>query len=350
MPLPAAGVPRNRCVSCRVWPESDSAQRRPLVMLRPMDQDQRVGAVRAYRSSPTCMRALIPWRSACARSLAWAFILWAAAASVAHADGGGDMGQGEAAIAVRSDVKLSVKGTGGTPSDRLAKLGQAVSEQMGDIRACYRKLVASAPEVTGTLRLRIGLEKDKKPALEVLDKSDGAEPLIKCVTQVLSTAKYTDVGRPAAAFLSLAFENSRARGQAQMAERSAQIAEVKVQMDASGAREAAWSTDGNEVRFTVQADRDAPPRAVELLVQGLKRGYAAFLDCRRRCEQGGVSPEGDIPTELALDAAGHLKISFGAISVRHARAPGCAEHAFKRVPFDKPGAPLRAHINVHFAP
>lgn len=260
------------------------------------------------------------------------------------------MGQGEAAIAVRSDVKLSVKGTGGTPSDRLARLGQAVSDQMGDIRACYRKLVASAPEVTGTLRLRIGLEKDKKPALEVLDQSEGAEPLIKCVTQVLGAAKYADVGRPAAAFLSLAFENSRARGQTQMQERAAQIAQVQVQMDASGAREAAWATDGNEVRFTVQAGTDAPPRTVELVLQGLKRGYAGFLDCRRRCEQGGVSPEGDIPTELSLDAAGHAKVSFGAITVHHARAPGCAEHAFKRVAFDKPGAPLRAHVDVHFAP
>ena len=278
--------------------------------------------------------------------------MWVWAAPVVHADGGGDMGQGEAAIAVRSDVKLSVKGTGGTPSDRLAKLGQAVSDQMGDIRACYRKLVASAPEVTGTLRLRIGLEKekDKKPALEVLDKSEGAEALIKCVTQVLSTAKYADVGRPAAAFLSLAFENSRARGQAQMTERAAQIAQVQVQMDASGAREASWSTEGNEIRFTVKAAADAPARTVELILQGIKRGFAPFLDCRRRCEQGGVSPEGDIPSELSLDAAGRAKISFGAITVTHARAPGCAERAFKRVAFDKPGAPLRAHVNVHFAP
>ena len=306
-----------------------------------MDQGQRV---RAYRvgAAPELRKTLTRWL--------WVVGLWLWGAPALHADGGGDMGQGEAAIAVRSDVKLSVKGTGGTPSDRLAKLGQAVSDQMGDIRACYRKLVASAPEVTGSLRLRIALEKDKKPALEVLDKSEGAEALIKCVTQVLTTAKYADVGRPSAAFLSLAFENSRARGQAQMNERSAQIAQVQVQTDASGAREASWSTDGNEVRFTVKAAADAPPRSVELILQGIKRGFAPFLDCRRRCEQGGVSPEGDIPSELSLDAAGRAKISFGAITVSHARAPGCAERAFKRVAFDKPGAPRRAHVNVHFAP
>jgi hypothetical protein len=260
------------------------------------------------------------------------------------------MGQGEASIAVRSDVKLAVKGTGGTPSERLAKLGQAVSDHMGDIRTCYRKLVATSPEVQGNLRLRIELANDKKPLLEVLDKSEGAEPLIKCVTQVLGASKYNEVGRPAAAFLSLAFENSRAKGQAEMAERSAQIAHVQVQTNAAGERAAAWSTEGNEVRFSVEAETGAPDNTVELVLKGLKRGYAAFLDCRRRCEQGGVSPEGDIPTQLALDAAGRAKVSFGAISVRHARAPGCAERAFKRVAFDKPGAPLRAHVNVHFAP
>jgi len=304
-------------------------------MLRQMNKGQRVWAVRAYRQMPTA------W---------WALCCLLTAASARAQSGSGSMGQGEAAIAVRSDVKLAVKGTGGTPSDRLARLGQAVSDQMGDIRGCYRKLVASSPEVTGNLRLRIGLEKDKKPALEVLDKSDGSEPLIKCVTQVLGAAKYADVGRPAAAFLTLGFENSRAKGQAQMAERSAQIAQVQVQTNAAGLREAAWSTDGNEVRFTVSAQADAPENTVELLLQGLKRGYAAFLDCRRKCEQGGVSPEGDIPAQVALDAKGRAKVSFGAISVQHARAPGCAERAFKRVPFDKPGAPLRANINVHFAP
>lgn len=311
-------------------------------MLLQMNHAQRTAMVRAYRQIPTSARAALVAMLLCATA--------ALAAPGVRAEGGANMGQGEASIAVRSDVKLAVKGTGGTPSDRLAKLGQAVSDQMGDIRACYRKLVASSPEVTGNLRLRLGLEKDKPASIVVLDQSAGTEPLIKCATQVLGLAKYADVGRPAAAFLSLGFENSRAKGQAQMAERAAQLAHVQVQTNEAGAREASWSTEGNEVRFRVEAEAGAPDNTVELVLQGLKRGYAAFLDCRRRCEQGGISPEGDIPTQLALDAAGHAKVSYGAITVKHQRAPGCAERAFKRVPFDKPGAPLRARVNVHFAP
>jgi len=263
----------------------------------------------------------------------------------------GDMGQGEASIAVRSDVKLSVKGTGGTPSERLAKLGQAVSDQMGDIRGCYRKQVASSPEVMGTLRLRLGLEQDKKPAVvEVLDRSGASETLLACVEQILTRAKYADVGRPAAAFLSLAFENSRARGQAQMEQGAAALAHADVQTTADGAREAQWSTDGAEVRFTVRAEPDAPAGTVQTLMQGFKRGYAGFLDCRRKCEQGGVSPEGHIAADLTLDTKGKLAIKLGTITVKHQRAPGCSERAFKRVTFDKPETPIKAQVNIHFAP
>jgi len=263
---------------------------------------------------------------------------------------GGAMGQGEASIAVRSDVKLSVKGTGGTPSERLSKLGQSVSDELGEIRTCYRKLVANSPEITGTLRLRLGLEKDQRPALSVLNQGGAAEPLVQCVTQVLTRAKYADVARPAAAFLTLEFDNSRARGQSQMLEKSAELAHVEVHTNPAGLREASWATMAQEVRFTVEAESAAPPAAVELVLQGFTRGYAAFLDCRRKCEQGGASPEGDIHARVAVDAKGHAKFTLGEVTVAHKRAPGCAERAFQRVPFDKPDAPLQANVRVHFAP
>jgi hypothetical protein len=282
------------------------------------------------------------------RLLLLTILLWSASHAAAQS---GNMGQGEASIAVRSDVKLSVKGTGGTTSERLAKLGQAVSDQMGDIRGCYRKQVSSAPEVIGKLRLKVALEKDKKTAaVELLDQADSTGPLVSCVVQVLTRGKFTDVGRPAAALVSLEFDNSRARGQAQMEKGAANLAQPDVQLTASGDRTASWSTEGNEVRFSVEASASAPPRAVELVLQGFKRGYAAFLDCRRKCEQGGVSPEGDIAADLDIDAKGRMKVKLGAITVAHKRASGCSDKAFKRVPLDKPASPFTAHVQVHFAP
>jgi hypothetical protein len=260
------------------------------------------------------------------------------------------MGQGEANIAIQSDVKLSVKGTGGTPSDRLTKLGQAVSDEMGEIRACYRVMVATAPEVTGSVRLRLGLAEVKPPEVEWMERSAASDEMVACVSKVLTHAKYPAVGRPAAAFLTLAFDNSRAQGEVAMKEKSAQIAQVQVSTNLSGGNpQASWSTDGDEVRFTAKAP-DGDPAAVQLFIQGFKRGYAAFLDCRRRCEQGGTSPEGDIDAHLTLDTHGKLKVAFGNITVAHKRAPVCTDKAFKRIVFEKPPAPLEADVRVHFAP
>lgn len=260
------------------------------------------------------------------------------------------MGQGEAAINVRSDVKLGVKGTGGTPSERLNKLGQAVSDQMGEIRGCYRKLVATAPELAGALQLKLTLAEGAKAAtVEVTKSEGGANELVKCVSKVLQNAPYKDVGRPAAAMLSLEFDNSRAKGQAAMNAKAAELAKTSVQSNGDGTKQGSWTTEGAEVRFTVNVDSSVPDSALELIMRGFKSSYAAFLDCRRKCEKGGVSPEGDIHADLELDKRGKAKLKLGTITVAHERAPGCGSKAFNRTKFDQPGAPIRAQIVVHFA-
>lgn len=279
-------------------------------------------------------------------ALAWSEALLPSRAT-AQAD---SMGQGEAAINVRSDVKLGVKGTGGTPSERLAKLGQAVADQMGEIRACYRKLTATAPELAGALQLKMTLGEAKKPAIEVMNSEGGADELSKCVTRVLRDAPYKEVGRPAAATISLEFDNSRARGQAAMNAKQAEIGRVAVQDSGDGGKQATWSTEGGEVRFTVQTEPGARPDAVQSIMRGFHEGYAAFLDCRRKCEKGGTSPEGDIHAALQIDRGGKAKVKLGEISVAHERAPKCGAKAFDHIRFEKPDAPLRARVIVHFAP
>jgi hypothetical protein len=259
------------------------------------------------------------------------------------------MGQGEAAINVRSDVKLGIKGTGGTPGERLAKLGQAVGDQMPEIRGCYRKLTANAPEIAGGLQLKLTLEPTGKPKVEVTNTQGGADELVKCVSKVLRDAPYKDVGRPAAALLKLEFDNSRAKGQVEMNAKQAEISQVAVQNRGDGAKQASWSTQDAEVRFTVTAEAGAPDGTVELIMRGFHSGYAGFLDCRRKCEKGGLSPEGDIEAQLDLDRNGKPKLKLGNITVANARAPVCGAKAFSRTKFEKPPKPLRAQIVVHFA-
>jgi hypothetical protein len=288
-------------------------------------------------------RSLRLWMLALGCGCAWL------QAEISHAQDGA-MGQGQAAIAVRSDVKLGIKGTGGTTSERLAKLGQAVGDQMGDIRTCYRKQVASSPEIVAALRLRIALEKSDKPVVELTEQTAGSKELFACVSRALVNGKYRDVGRPAQAMLSLEFDNSRARGQAEMVERKSQLGRADTR-DTSGADgQGSWSSDGGQLRFLVRMEPAAPAGALDLVIRGFQAGYAAFLDCRRKCEKGGTSPEGDIEAELKIDRQARATAHLGNITVAHERAPACADRAFKRVRFDKPQAPLQAHVTVHFAP
>lgn len=258
------------------------------------------------------------------------------------------MGQGEAAINVRSDVKLGIKGTGGTSSERLSKLGQAVSDQMGEIRTCYRKLTANAPEIAGGLQLKLTLEDKAKPKVEVTSTQGGADELVKCISRVLTRdAAYKEVGRPAAAFLKLEFDNSRAKGQVEMNAKQAEISQVAVRDRGDGEKQASWSTDGAEVRFTVSAEAAS---SIELIMRGFHTGYAAFLDCRRKCEKGGISPEGDIEADVELDRSGKARVTLGTITVKHERAPGCTTRSFARTKFEKPPVPIKAHVSIHFAP
>jgi hypothetical protein len=281
------------------------------------------------------------------------FALYCVSAPVAHAQDEGvaksGMEQGEASINVRSDVKLGIKGTAGTTSDRLAKLGVAVGDLMGDLRTCYRKQVATSPEVIGALRVTLSLRENQKPEAVVEEKGGASTSLGKCVAGVLGKASYSGVGRPAAAVLSLDFDNTRARGQTMMNQRVAQTSAVQVQAAADGGQSASWSTDGSEVTFTVRAAAGTPHEALELLVRGFHSGYAGFLDCRRHCEKGGVSPEGDIEAALQLDRQGKATVTVGKVSVSAKRAPQCAKQSFKHVSFEKPAASVRADVTVHFA-
>ncbi len=257
--------------------------------------------------------------------------------------------QGEASINVRSDVKLGIKGTGGTTSERLAKLGAAVGDLMGDIRGCYRKQVATTPEVIGALRVTVSLREGAKPQVEVAEQGGASHVLAKCVGQVLGKASYAGVGRPAAAVLSLQFDNSRARGQTMMNAKVAESSQVAVQAAADGGQQAVWSTDGSEITFTVRVPADAGREGLEALVRAFRSGYAGFLDCRRHCEKGGLSAAGDIEASLQIDRQGKATIKLGKISVASPRAPKCAEQSFKKVSFEKPASTVHAEVTVHFA-
>jgi hypothetical protein len=127
------------------------------------------------------------------------------------------------------------------------------------------------------------------------------------------------------------------------------MAKVDVRDTLSGQREASWATEGDEVTFRIRAETSEPDDAVGVVMNWVRKNYAAFLDCRRRSEQGGKSPAGDIEIQVSVDARGQAKVKYGTITVEHPRARTCTEPLFKKLPFEKPSAPLNVQLDVHFA-
>lgn len=276
--------------------------------------------------------------------LAWAVALWVPLGASAQS-GGDSMGQGEALINVRSDVKLGIKGTGGTTSEHLQQLADAIAVRMPDVRACYGKLVAQRPATVGALAVRLTLERGvAAPTLEVKEK-DGSDPeLAACVREHLAKGSFAQVGRPAAVIVSLEFQNSRAQGQVVMQAHRAKADALPVKTASDGSFEATWARSNGDVSFTV---RGASSPAVESVARDFRDHVALWVDCRRRASKG-QSPGGIIKVDVRIQAGGALDASVRSAATE--QISRCVDKTFKgRVVADAP-AGQRVSVDITFAP
>lgn len=243
-------------------------------------------------------RGLVPWTVALVVPLG------------AYAQAGqASMGQGEALINVRSDVKLGIKGTGGTTSEHLQQLADAIATRMVDVRACYGKLVAQRPATVGALSVRLTLDRGaRSPTLEMKEK-DGSDPeLSACVREHLAQGSFGQVGRPAAVIVTLEFQNSRAQGQAVMQEHRAKADVMPVRASGDGF-EVTWARSNGDVAFTV---RGASSPAVESVARDFRDHVALWVDCRRRASKGTQSPAGVTKLDVRIGAGGALDATLRA--------------------------------------
>jgi hypothetical protein len=173
----------------------------------------------------------------------------------------------------------------------------------------------------------------------------GTEPaLTKCVRKALDKAPLRKVPRPAAAIVTLQFDNTRARGQQAMEERSAVADKVAV-VERDGGLEADWKSGDGKVGFTVRSAKSS--EAVEAVLRTLRDSYAGFADCRRRSEKDGKSPKGELEVRLQLQRGGKGVAKVGTSTVAHERAVPCVERVLKRLKFD--GAPPAQRVDVKVA-
>lgn len=259
------------------------------------------------------------------------------------------MADGEASINVRSDVKLGIKGTLGTTSERLQELTDAVTGRMGGLRKCYRDLLAKRPATVGEIAIRLTLERGRgKPKLELKEKGGSDADLSKCVAKVLSRGPYKGVGRPAAAIVTLSFQNTRAEGQKAMTELREEASEVDVEEGADGTLQASWATPDRKVAFVVRGGTKAGRGAVATALRGFKSSFASFLDCRRRSDKDGLSPAGDIEIDVRLARGGKASTKVKSSTVPHKRAVPCVERVLRRLKFGDGAPGKRVRVQVTF--
>ncbi|MDD9969158.1 MAG: hypothetical protein OXR73_23150 [Myxococcales bacterium] len=271
---------------------------------------------------------------------------WAAGGAAAQAD---SMAQGEASINVRSDMRMSLRGTNGTPRARLQQLTEVVTGKMPAVRSCYRKLVAKRPIAVGAFRVTINLAKGRDTQFAVEERGGSDAELKRCVLRALRKALFRGVERPAAAVVKLEFSNSRADGQAELQRRKAEQDDVAVRVDEGGRATAIWRHSGGKVAFEAHASGPGAKDTVASAILGLRNGFAAFLDCRRRNDKDGLSPAGKIDVQLRLSArGGKASMKLKTCTVPHKRAPRCNERAFRRTKFPPAPPGARADVTITF--
>lgn len=256
------------------------------------------------------------------------------------------MAQGQASITTRSDVTIALESVPGTSGARIAVLGRGVSARIAEVRRCYAQTIAERPSVHGRLRLRLDVPATGANTSTVVEDGVGDAPLLGCVRRVLSGVDLEASLRPASALVVLDFDNTAARGAAEVAAQQAQAEAVAVSRS-SGRPEA--SGEGNGVRFTVRASPETSDEVVADAVRVLRSQIAGLLDCRRRAGRRGRNPAGTLSFEMVLRQGATPTVTAGPSTVADPLAPRCVVQSVARA-HRRPTLEGRVDVEVRFDP
>ncbi|MEC7524166.1 MAG: hypothetical protein VYE22_30070 [Myxococcota bacterium] len=274
-------------------------------------------------------------------------------APLAHAQGHGGvarsgMGQGEARISSRSDVRLSMESMPGTSGAAVGALGQRVGQRMAQIRGCYETVVEENPTVVGTLRLRVLLEGRGRPTVEVDRDGVNDAGLVRCITRELTQIDHDGLRRPTRAVVQLEMGNTAAAGAERAAARAQEAAQVTIQIDADGNATSSGGSDDRGVRFTVIGDGRESAPVVQSAHRSLLTVLPGLMDCRRRAGRRGQSPEGELAVTLLLRDGRVPSARVGRSTVESERARGCVSRVLRRFQ-QRAEASGRVRVRIAFA-
>jgi hypothetical protein len=245
------------------------------------------------------------------------------------------MGQGEAKIAVQSNVRISVKGQGATSRQRVEALSEAVRGKTAALKACYAKAVSDDPTKQGALEVALTFaDTPTKPKVEIGQTADFTSNMLDCVRGVLASIALEKEHRPAAARVTVAFTNSRAQGQQTMQESAEQADLESVHTNAQGKLEATWSAPGQTVTLTTTAEPSASKRALVEAQRALKKSLGAFLDCRRRAAKGSASRAGETEVSYTWSSRPRRDARILSSNLRNQTAVTCIKKVFARLSYE----------------
>jgi len=254
------------------------------------------------------------------------------------------MGQGEARVSARSDVRMGVESGPGTSGNKLQDMVASITTTLGDIRQCYASVTEERPTVQGDMRIRVLLPRGRgRVELRFEENTPEDRQLTRCIRRRLSRANFGAVARPANVIVALSFTNTAARGIHETRERSSQEAEVNVRRRADGQYTATGGTD--EVRYLIASDTEERVASVH---RGLRTAIAGLLDCRRRAGRRGMDPSGDLKVRLSVPRRGSAQVRTLNVTIHDDRAPNCVSRAVRAHRF-APTAAGRTEVTFTFA-
>lgn len=266
-----------------------------------------------------------------------------ALASLARAQGGhggvsnSGMGQGEARISSRSDVRLAMESLPGTSGAAVSALGQRVATRMQQIRTCYDQVVEVRPTVVGMLRLRFSLGERGQPQVELERNSVSDREVVECISRELRNLQCNGLPRPAHAVVALTLSNTAARGAGEAAQAARSAQQVQTTADAQGRPTAEGSAEDGRVRFTLTGPAAGTDAAVAAGQRAMMSALPGLLDCRRRAGRRNQDPSGEMSITLTIRPSRAVASRVSRSTVADERAQRCVAQALERIT-DRPDA------------
>ncbi len=271
-------------------------------------------------------------------------------ALAAPASAQSEMGQGEARITSRSDVRLSMESMPGTGSAAVAALGRGVGAQMAQIRRCYEQRIEEDPTVTGTLRLRFMLEARGRPQIEMDRDGVNDATVVRCMTRALEGVATASLTRPTHAVVVLALANSAAHGVQQSQERAREAQQVTLTTDAAGNPTSSGGTGDGMVRFTVTGHGRNSGTTVAAAHRAIMTVLPGLLDCRRHSARRGRTEGGDLTATMQIHSGRTPSARVTRSTVPNDRTRSCVGRVLGHIeqrPTDGNG---RVQLLIHFEP